>query len=127
ALDRLLPVRVRRRLPWLATLLGILYLVAAHFDAELMRWMGQHLTLSWMGTYLGTGMDPGFIARILGGAAVAFFAGFAITVCISLLLIVWARRGNLRGRPSLVAIAVALAVAGTGLSSKWWFGPSSMR
>ncbi|HEX2612794.1 MAG TPA: sulfatase-like hydrolase/transferase, partial [Fibrobacteria bacterium] len=126
-IDGVLTTRRRWTLHWLATLLGILYLVAAHFDAELMRWMSQHLTLSWIDTYLRGSMDSSFIIRILGGSPKVFFLGFAITALVSLVLVLWTRRGAYSNSPRFTAIVVALAIAATGLSSKWWFGKSAMR
>lgn len=126
-LDRVLPGRGRSLLRWTATAAGILYLVAAHFDAELMRWMGQHLTLSWIETYLRGSLETSFVMRILGASAGIFWLGFALTYASSLLLAEWTRRASSFARPGFVAVAVAFAVAATGLSSKWWFGKSAMR
>jgi lipoteichoic acid synthase len=132
-LDRILGAYwrgARRLLAWTASTLGVLYLMTAHLDAELMRWMSQHLTFSWIVIYLGQGLDAEFTARILGGAAVAFFLGLAFTVTASLLLILWTRRAPAPGSgspPSWIAVVLVLALAFAGGTSKWWFGKSSMR
>lgn len=119
--------RARRTWAWVANLLGILYLVAAHFDAELMRWMGQHMTLTWISIYLARGLDTEFTTRILGGAAIAFFAGFALTAGVTLMLLRWTRRHPPTATPAWGGLLLAGLVAVAGLTSKEWFAESSMR
>jgi lipoteichoic acid synthase len=130
--------RMRRIWAWVATVFGILYLVAAHFDAELMRWMGQHLTFTWMETYLGQGLDTEFTTRILGGAVVAFFAGFFLTVGVSLMLVCWThyrvRQGASTTAPAVLlapaswgAILLVAVLGFVGLTSQDWFAKSAMR
>lgn len=49
--------------------LGALYIATAGTDDEIMRWMGQHLTLSFITTYALAASDMGLVGRVfLGGA-----------------------------------------------------------
>ena len=49
--------------------LGALYIATAGTDDEIMRWMGQHLTLSFLTTYALAASDMGLVGRVfLGGA-----------------------------------------------------------
>lgn len=51
-----------------ALVLGALYLALSGGSDELMRWMGQHLTISYFITYSNAVSEPGLVGRIfLGG------------------------------------------------------------
>lgn len=119
--------RVRRPLAFVATVVAVLYLVAAHFDAELMRWMGQHLTFSWVANYLGLRMDATFIGGMLGDQAGVFLLGTGLTLSTCAALLFLARKAPRDGRVPAAALVPVLLVAAAGMTSSDWLAPSRMR
>lgn len=132
--------------------LGALYMVAAGTDDEIMRWMGQHLTLSFLTTYALAASDMGLVGRVfLGGAwhflLTAFIALAGIVGTVFLYRKMFAKwsedavvavknRASVSGSPAgvnfaavrnWICLGIALALAITGLTSKNWFAPSNMR
>ena len=65
----LLRGRARKIAGIVFVVLGALYAATAGTDDEIMRWMGQHLTLSFITTYALAASDMGLVGRVfLGGA-----------------------------------------------------------
>ena len=65
----LLRGRARKIAGIVFVVLGALYIVTAGTDDEIMRWMGQHFTLSFITTYALAASDMGLVGRVfLGGA-----------------------------------------------------------
>ena len=97
-------------------------------DDELMRWMGQHLSVSFFSTYGGAASDPALFARIYSAGFWHFTLSIALataaTVASALLL---RRPFRDDGRPGRVVAVALLALAVAGLTSPKWFGPSRMR
>ena len=68
-LGSLLRGRLRKIAGIAFVVLGCIYIVAAGTDDEIMRWMGQHLSLSFITTYALAASDMGLVGRVfLGGA-----------------------------------------------------------
>jgi phosphoglycerol transferase MdoB-like AlkP superfamily enzyme len=126
--------------------LGALYMVAAGTDDEIMRWMGQHLTLSFLTTYALAASDMGLVGRVfLGGAwhflLTAFIALAGIVGTVFLYRKMFAKWSedavvavknrasgvNFAAVRNWICLGIALALAITGLTSKNWFAPSNMR
>ena len=128
----LLRGRARKIAGIVFVVLGALYIVTAGTDDEIMRWMGQHLTLSFLTTYALAASDMGLVGRVfLGGAwhflltAFIALAGIVGTVFLYRKMFAkWSEETTLR---NWICLGVALALAITGLTSKCWFAPSNMR
>lgn len=114
--------------------LGALYMVAAGTDDEIMRWMGQHLTLSFLTTYALAASDMGLVGRVfLGGAwhflltAFIALAGIVGTVFLYRKMFAKWSEETVVSCKNWICLGIALALAITGLTSKNWFAPSNMR
>ena len=119
--------------------LGGLYMTLAGTDDEIMRWMGQHFSISFVTTYALAASDMGLVGRVfLGGAWHFLLTAFIVVAGIvgSVILykkmfVAWTSSGA--GKPvyksplNWVAVGLVLALAITGLTSKNWFAPSNMR
>lgn len=112
--------------------LGIAYMVTAGTDDEIMRWMGQHLSLSFITTYALAASDMGLVGRVFLGGAWHFLlttfiviAGIVGTVFLYRKMFAkWSAETTLK---NWICLGIALALAITGLTSKNWFAPSNMR
>src|SRR5690606_10584892 len=53
---------------WRAGYLGFhcLWLLFGQFDQEVVRWLGNHVTLSYLRTYILSGQDSDLLARLFG-------------------------------------------------------------
>ena len=120
--------------------LGIAYMVAAGTDDEIMRWMGQHLSLSFITTYALAASDMGLVGRVFLGGAWHFLlttfiviAGIVGTVFLYRKMFAkWSEETvvavkNRAAVKNWICLGIALALAITGLTSKNWFAPSNMR
>ena len=120
--------------------LGIAYMVTAGTDDEIMRWMGQHLSLSFITTYALAASDMGLVGRVFLGGAWHFLlttfiviAGIVGTVFLYRKMFAkWSEETvvavkNRAAVKNWICLGIALALAITGLTSKNWFAPSNMR
>ena len=149
----LLRGRARKIAGIVFVVLGALYAAAAGTDDEIMRWMGQHLSLSFITTYALAASDMGLVGRVfLGGAwhflltAFIALAGIVGTVFLYKKMFAgWSgaavqnaaagKNGSagkncadpMRRKSNWICLGIALALAITGLTSKNWFAPSNMR
>ena len=145
----LLRGRARKIAGIVFVVLGALYAAAAGTDDEIMRWMGQHLSLSFITTYALAASDMGLVGRVfLGGAwhflLTTFIALAGIVGTVFLFRKMFAKWsgaavpkgaavqcGNcadpLKRKSNWICLGIALALAITGLTSKNWFAPSNMR
>lgn len=116
----------------LFVVIGILQVWLAAGDDETMRWMGQHLSLSFFETYSNAASDLGLVGRIVVGGighfGVEFFWGIFVSVVMVLLY-----KKILKGsspdfsRKTIISAVVLALLAATGLTSRYWFAPSKMR
>ena len=137
----LLRGRARKIAGIVFVVLGALYAAAAGTDDEIMRWMGQHLSLSFITTYALAASDMGLVGRVfLGGAwhflLTTFIALAGIVGTVFLFRKMFAGWSGatvpngvdpLKRKSNWICLGVALALAITGLTSKNWFAPSNMR
>ena len=120
--------------------LGIAYMVTAGTDDEIMRWMGQHLSLSFITTYALAASDMGLVGRVFLGGAWHFLlttfiviAGIVGTVFLYRKMFAkWSEGAvvavkNRAAVKNWICLGIALVLAITGLTSKNWFAPSNMR
>lgn len=120
--------------------LGIAYMVTAGTDDEIMRWMGQHLSLSFITTYALAASDMGLVGRVFLGGAWHFLlttfiviAGIVGTVFLYRKMFAkWSEETvvavkNRAAVRNWICLGIALALAITGFTSKNWFAPSNMR
>ena len=68
-----------------------IHLILCVVDDQIMRWMGQHLTTSFISTYSIFRLDPSITSNILQNGYFSFFLSF-ILVLIPLLLLFFATR-----------------------------------
>ena len=149
----LLRGRARKIAGIVFVVLGALYAAAAGTDDEIMRWMGQHLSLSFITTYALAASDMGLVGRVfLGGAwhflLTTFIALAGIVGTVFLFRKMFAKWSSaavpkgatisngatvpngvdpMRRKSNWICLGIALALAITGLTSKNWFAPSNMR
>lgn len=136
----LLRGRARKIAGIVFVVLGALYIVTAGTDDEIMRWMGQHFTLSFITTYALAASDMGLVGRVfLGGAwhflLTAFIALAGIVGTVFLYRKMFAKWSEetvvaVKTRTAVknwICLGIAFALAITGLTSKFWFAPSNMR
>lgn len=102
-------------------------------DDETMRWMGQHLSLSFFETYSNAVSDLGLVGRIFVGGIGHFAWDIVFGLAASAAVVVLYRKGFARfcpvafSRKSVITVIVMVALAVTGLTSRYWFAPSKMR
>lgn len=147
----LLRGRARKIAGIVFVVLGALYAAAAGTDDEIMRWMGQHLSLSFITTYALAASDMGLVGRVFLGGAWHFLlttfialAGIVGTVFLFRKMFAgWSGAVDcaagkngfagkncadpMRRKSNWICLGIALALAITGLTSKNWFAPSNMR
>ena len=115
-------------------------MVTAGTDDEIMRWMGQHLSLSFITTYALAASDMGLVGRVFLGGAWHFLlttfiviAGIVGTVFLYRKMFAkWSEGAvvavkNRAAVKNWICLGIALVLAITGLTSKNWFAPSNMR
>ncbi|SHK85371.1 LTA synthase family protein [Fibrobacter sp. UWEL] len=112
--------------------LGILYIWLSGGDDETMRWMGQHLSLSFFETYANAASDPGLVGRIfiggIGHFGLNILWAILTSVAVVFLYRIFFRNTTLEFSKKAIISALILALlAATGLSSRYWFAPSKMR
>lgn len=118
--------------------LGGLYILASAMDGEIMRWMGQHLSVSFLVTYSGAASEMGLVSRVFLGGAGHFLLTLLLGVGGLVAIIALYRRcfgawrencgtGLSRSVAFWISSAVILALGITGYTSNKWFAPSKMR
>ena len=117
-----------------SVVLAGVYLFACGTDDEIMRWMNQRLSFSFIGTYMGAVSDTGLVASIFKEGAFHFLFSF-FTVVAAIVGLAFFSRGNRLERAVarpfnkiFVAPVVAILVfAILGCTSHMWFNPSHRR
>ena len=114
-------------------LVGI-YLLLCGCDDEVMRWMNQRMTLSFIGTYLNAVSDMGLVSSIFLDGVFHFVVDFLIVVAATVGVALYSRGNRLEraverplGKPVIAAIATLLVFAILGCTSHIWFNPSHRR
>lgn len=116
----------------LFVVLGILYIWTSAGDDETMRWMGQHLSLSFLETYSNAASDLGLVGRIVVGGIGHFGLEFVWGVLTSVAVVLLYRKlfrsaSPDRSRKAVISVVVLALLAAIGLTSRYWFAPSKMR
>ncbi len=120
-----------RLLPIIGSIMAFVYLATSGGDDELMRWMGQHLSLSFLLTYTHASSDLSLVGRVFFGGLFHF--------CITALLIIasaglaswiairFGKRSISTQKAGVIALCILLILCIGGLTSREWFAPSKMR
>ncbi len=101
---------------WFVTvsILAMAYLILCGINDQIMRWMGQHLTLSFLSTYSVSKIEPTLFVNIVSEGLWNFAVAIAIIVLTGFLL-VWTLRKKVFQKsgkiPSLTFIGLATALA----------------
>lgn len=109
-----------------------IYIVCSGGDDELVRWMGQHLSFSFFGTYSNAASDMGLVGRIFIGGIGHFSLsiGWAVLMIFASAMlyrkVYWKWVDASKSRQALLSLGMALLVAIVGLSSRAWLVPSNM-
>lgn len=111
-----------------SVIFGSLYLILSGCDDEVMRWMSQHLSFSYLGTYSNAASDPGLVGRIFLGGLFHFSLNilFALGV-ICLLFFLNAKLFKHSTKVSIICLSILFFLSAIGLTSKFWLNPNSMR
>lgn len=112
---------------WFGFILTVLYFVLSGANDETMRWMGQPLTLSFIGTYANAASDPHLVGRIFVGGLFHFVGSILIAALFSVLAYISLFRWNFKVSRSNIIPVILSILAVIGLSSPEWFGKSRMR
>lgn len=119
----------RAKLFWRAGFLAsaCVYSVFCQFDQEVVRWLGQHMTLSYIQNYIGA-RDGQMAGRILSGDVFwTSVAGILMAVTLPIAAFVWLRDARSDERIGSKAIAGAIVFALLSTSAHQWFRPSEKR
>lgn len=111
-----------------------LYLLACGTDDEVMRWMNQRLTFSFIGTYMNATSDMGLVMSVFKGGAFHFLFTFFLVMGFTVAVAVYSCKMDLRrvfekplGKKPLVALGLVILLAVLGCTSHMWFNPSHRR
>lgn len=103
--------------------LATLYLVLSATDDQVVRWMGEKLSLSFLSTYLfsGTNTDANLVLNIAKSGIVSFMAEVAITSLFIFGIIKLLKKGEVSKKFS-IGLALGFLCAGIAIfySSKSW-------
>jgi hypothetical protein len=105
-----------------------LWLLLGQFDQEVVRWLGNHITLSYMRTYLLSGQDPDLLARLFGADLGYFFASLLLGVVIPPVaaILLWRRRKAFPD-PKLPTVLVSVVFTAAFVSFPFWWNVSEKR
>jgi hypothetical protein len=102
------------------------WLLFGQFDQEVVRWLGNHITLSYLRTYAGS-QDPHLLARLFGADLPYFFAGLFLGFAPAVFAVIfWYRRrsfGYAGGR----FLAAATVTSAVFISFPFWWNFSEKR
>lgn len=114
--------------------LAFLYLALSATNDEIMRWISQRLTLSYIRTYIFAFTDTGLVSTIFAGSAFHFILSALIVVAFMVALILYVKKYDLAevsrlpfDRKSAGAVTLIFVLAVVGCTSHLWFNPSSRR
>lgn len=133
AVSLVLKKRLARKI-WgiLSVVIAGVYIFSSGGDDELVRWMGQHLSLSFFGTYSNAASDMGLVGRIFIGGIGHFSLsiGWAVLMIFASAMLYrklyWKWFEVTKPKNILVTLGVTLFVAVVGLSGSCWCVPSNM-
>lgn len=105
-----------------------LWLLLGQFDQEVVRWLGNHMTLSYVRTYLLSGQDSDLLARLFGADLGYFFASLLLGLALPAFLatLLWRKRKNFP-EPGLPTVLTAVVLAATFVAFPFWWNFSEKR
>ncbi|MCQ2102344.1 MAG: sulfatase-like hydrolase/transferase [Fibrobacter sp.] len=119
-----------------SAIVATLYFFACGIDDEVMRWMNQRLTLSFLGTYLNATSDMGLVLSIVKGGIghllLTTFLGFSaiaasIVYAVKMPLPLQSKGQPLFSTKKIIALSLTVLFAALGCTSHMWFNPSHRR
>lgn len=119
----------RLRTPWrvIATTLLTLYALFGHIDREVLRWMGEHMSVSFIRTYAGAG-SVGVTSEVLSGDAfwTRIMLMLAALLIVPLLLCLLTIRDDRRAKVTRQLIAL-VTLSGIFMASVQYVAPLKRR
>lgn len=115
----------------IAFVVACTYIGLSGGDAELMRWMGQHLCISYFTTYASAASEPGLVGRIFFGGLWHFLA--SIFLAIGLMAATWLALFKLKpkiqitNKLNFAIVGILAVVSVAGITSTDWLNPSTKR
>jgi lipoteichoic acid synthase len=102
--------------------INVAWLLFGQFDQEVVRWLGNHVTLSYLRTYILSGQDSGLLARLFGADLGYFAAALALGIVAPAIAAVtlWRARAKLPAPRALATALVALLALAAVTSPLWW-------
>ena len=110
-----------------------IYIILSGTNDEIMRWLNQQLTISYIQTYIFAATDLGLSKSIFLGDAFHFLltAGIAIATIVGICLLSFKFSSHKifvpTAKKNRIYIIVLLALAIVGSTSHTWFNPSARR
>lgn len=106
---------------------SVVYGIFCQFDQEVVRWLGQHMTLSYIQNYIGA-RDGQMAGRILSGDVFwTTIAGVLMVLTVPTAYFAWWKDGRTNHRVSARWIASSVIFAMLMTSAHQWFRPSEKR
>lgn len=103
------------------------YSIFTQVDQEVVRWLGQHMSLSYLKNYAGVS-DGQMMVRIFSGDI--FWSGVAVFLCALTPIFAyaaWRRAGDSETRMRWTSLMVLIVFTMLSVSANQWFRPSEKR
>ena len=117
----------------ISIIFGSLYLILAGTDDEIMRWMSQKLSLSFISTYILAFSDTELASNIFWGDASHFLLTVGIVAFFTAALVFFTikkKQNNFFAAPykkNILSLSIMFILAVVGCTSFWWYNPVSRR
>lgn len=117
----------------ISIILGSLYLILAGTDDEIMRWMSQKLSFSFISTYILAFSDTELASNIFWGDASHFLLTVGIVVFFTAALVFFTlkKKQNIffatPYKKNILSLSIMFILAVAGCTSFWWYNPVSRR
>lgn len=108
-----------RKLAVALSILCSVYLLACAVNDQIMRWMGQHLSLSFLNTYISANTDTGLVFRIAKDGLPNFLLSFALIALGVAALVFLQRKVVLKNGflPMMAAFLPLAVIAGVSFNA----------
>lgn len=110
------------------------YLILSATNDEIMRWMNQRLSFSYIKTYILAFTDTGLVSTIFLGDAFHFVLTVFIVIAFVAALVVYVKKFDLKeacvkplDRKFVGAMVLLAVLSAVGCTSHLWFNPSARR
>lgn len=117
----------------ISIILGSLYLILAGTDDEIMRWMSQKLSFSFISTYILAFSDTELASNIFWGDASHFLltVGIVIFFTAALVFFTLKKKQNIffatPYKKNILSLSIMFILAVVGCTSFWWYHPLPRR